>query len=180
VIRPALPFALRPMRVADVPDVMAIEDRVFPSPWPAHAYVDELTRNELSHCYVLEATAGDLIGYGCFWLLVDEAHISTLAVAQDWRGRGFGELLVIHLIEKAIELNAAIITLEVRVSNHVAQSLYAKYGLEVVGRRKRYYVDNREDALIMSTPPINAAYREMLAHRKAALLERLKREERDE
>jgi ribosomal-protein-alanine N-acetyltransferase len=168
------------MRVADVPAVMAIEDRVFPSPWPADAYVDELTRNELSHCYVLETRADDLIGYGCFWLLVDEAHISTLAVAADWRGRGLGELLVIHLIERAIELDAKIITLEVRVSNHVAQSLYAKYGLEIAGRRKRYYVDNREDALIMSTPPINAAYREMLAHRKAALLERLKREERDE
>jgi ribosomal-protein-alanine N-acetyltransferase len=168
------------MRVADVPDVMAIEDRVFPSPWPAHAYVEELTGNELSHCYVLEITNGDLVGYGCFWLLVDEAHISTLAVGQDWRSRGLGELLVIHLIEKAIESDAAIITLEVRVSNHVAQSLYAKYGLEVVGRRKRYYVDNREDALIMSTPPIDVAYREMLARRKAALLERLKREERDE
>jgi [ribosomal protein S18]-alanine N-acetyltransferase len=168
------------MRVADLSTVMAIENQVFPAPWPPDAYVDELTRNELSHCYVLATAAGALIGYGCFWLLVDEAHISTLAVATDWRRRGLGELLVIHLIEEAIRLDAAIITLEVRVSNHVAQSLYAKYGLTVVGRRKRYYADNREDALIMSTTPINAAYQAMLAGRETALLERLESAERDE
>lgn len=167
------------MRVADVPDVMVIEDRVFPTPWPADAYVDELTRNELSHCCVLETTRGALIGYGCFWLMVDEAHISTLAVAENWRGWGLGELLFVHLSEEAIDLDARIITLEVRVSNHAAQSLYAKYGLTVVGQRKRYYIDNREDALIMSTAPIDAAYREMLAQRKAALLERLERKELD-
>jgi ribosomal-protein-alanine N-acetyltransferase len=167
------------MRVADVPDVMAIEDRVFPSPWPAHAYVDELTRNELSHCYVLETPVDGLIGYGCFWLLVDEAHISTLAVALDWRGRGLGELMVIHLIEQAIELGAAMVTLEVRVSNHVAQALYAKYGLTVVGRRKRYYADNREDALIMSTAPVDRAYRERLSQLETALLARLRRERGD-
>jgi ribosomal-protein-alanine N-acetyltransferase len=181
VIQPSPPFSLRPMGIADVPDVMAIEDRVFPTPWPANAYVDELTRNELSHCYVLGTAAGGaLIGYGCFWLMVDEAHISTLAVAEDRRGWGFGELLLVHLIEEAIGLDARIITLEVRVSNHAAQSLYAKYGLTIVGRRKRYYVDNREDALIMSSAPIDAFYREMLAHRKTALLERLERKERDE
>jgi [ribosomal protein S18]-alanine N-acetyltransferase len=180
VTQPRAPFNLRPMRVADLPAVMVIENQVFPAPWPADAYVDELTRNELSRCYALETGAGDLIGYGCFWLLVDEAHISTLAVAHDWRRRGLGELLVIHLIEEAIRMDAAVITLEVRVSNHSAQSLYAKYGLTVVGRRKRYYADNREDALIMSTVRINAAYQEMLAGRKAALLECLESRERDE
>jgi len=132
---------LRPMQVADIPRVMVIENRVFPTPWPARAYRDELTRNQLSHCCVLEA-AGELLGYACFWLLHDEAHISTLAVAEDRRGRGLGELLLQALIHQALEVQAAIVTLEVRVSNVAAQSMYEKYGMQVLGRRKRYYADN--------------------------------------
>jgi ribosomal-protein-alanine N-acetyltransferase len=160
------------MQVADIPRVMAIETQVFPSPWPAHAYRYELTRNALSHCYVLEKEA-ELVGYGCMWLVVDEAHISTLAVALSQRGRGLGELVLLALLGEAIALNAVTATLEVRVSNQAAQALYAKYGFEVVGWRKRYYVDNQEDALIMTVEPLDEAYQDRLAALQTGLFERL-------
>ncbi len=160
------------MEVADIPRVMTIERDVFPSPWPAHAYRYELTENALSHCYVLEGEK-ELIGYGCMWLIVDEAHISTLAVAPSQRGRGLGELLLLALLDEAIALDAVTATLEVRVSNHTAQALYTKYGFEVVGWRKRYYVDNQEDALIMTVDPLDEAYQEGLVPLRTALFERL-------
>jgi ribosomal-protein-alanine N-acetyltransferase len=160
------------MQVADIPRVMAIERDVFPSPWPAHAYRYELTQNALSHCYVLES-ADELLGYGCMWLVVDEAHISTLAVAPSQRGRGLGELLLLALLREAIALDAVTATLEVRVSNQTAQALYAKYGFEVVGWRKRYYVDNQEDALIMTVEPLDQAYQDRLAVLQTGLFERL-------
>jgi ribosomal-protein-alanine N-acetyltransferase len=172
VIRPPPPFNLRAMQVADIPRVMAIERDVFPSPWPAHAYRYELTQNALSHCYVLER-ADELVGYGCMWLVVDEAHISTLAVAPSQRGRGLGELLLLALLGEAIALDAVTATLEVRVSNQTAQALYAKYGFEVVGWRKRYYVDNQEDALIMTVEPLDQAYQGRLAALQTSLFERL-------
>ena len=149
-----------------------IENVVFPTPWPAHAYREELTRNDLSYCFVLEA-ADELVGYGCFWMMYDEAHISTLAVAESWRGRGLGELLVLALIHKALNLNPLMVTLEVRESNLVAQSLYAKFGMQVVGRRKRYYSDNHEDALIMTVMPIDDTFRDRLQRLQTALMLRL-------
>lgn len=172
MIQPPPPFNLRPMQVADIPRVMAIEREVFPSPWPAHAYRYELTQNTLSHCYVLEME-DELVGYGCMWLVVDEAHVSTLAVAPSQRGRGLGELVLLALLREAIALEALTATLEVRVSNQTAQALYAKYGFEVVGWRKRYYVDNQEDALIMTVDPLDEAYQGRLAALQTGLFQRL-------
>lgn len=101
-----------------------------------------------------EAPASPLVAYGGFWLMVDEAHVSTVATHTDWRRRGIGELLLLALIDGAAQVGARWITLEVRVSNAEAQALYRKYGFEVKGQRNRYYSDNNEDALIMTTPPI--------------------------
>jgi len=98
-----------------------------------------------------------ILGYGGFWFIVDEAHICTLAVHSAWRGRGLGELLLTALIERASEINAAALTLEVRASNVAAQSMYRKYGFIRMGLRKRYYSDNNEDAIIMTTDPISSA-----------------------
>ena len=95
-----------------------------------------------------------LVGYGGFWLMVDEAHISTIATHSDWRRRGIGELLLVAMIDGATQVGARVITLEVRASNLGAQQLYRKYSFEVAGLRKHYYSDNNEDALIMTTPPI--------------------------
>lgn len=103
-----------------------------------------------------------IVGYGGLWLTVDDAHITTIAVAPAYRGQGLGELLLNGLIDHAQDLQAALLTLEVRVSNVVAQNLYLKYGFHIAGRRPRYYTDNAEDALIMSTDPIHT--REYRAH----------------
>lgn len=118
-----------------------------------------------------------LIGYGGLWLSVDEGHITTIAVSPEYRGRGIGELLLNGLIDQAIALNADVLTLEVRVSNVVAQQLYLKYGFRALGTRPRYYTDNGEDALIMSTDPIRSpAFQERIRQLRELLFERLRNE----
>ena len=96
-----------------------------------------------------------LIGMAGFWLMAGEAHLITIGVRNAQRRQGIGERLLIAFLDRAIELNAHMATLEVRVSNTEAQSLYRKYGFHDAGTRKKYYADNGEDALIMSTAPIN-------------------------
>ncbi|MFZ5917867.1 MAG: ribosomal protein S18-alanine N-acetyltransferase [Chloroflexota bacterium] len=192
-----IPFTVRPMVVDDVPQVMAVEKVSFSTPWSATAYRHELTQNELSHYIVVQqptpaATSGGrawldrwlgrvslqpatMIGYGGFWVLGQEAHISTIAVHPDWRGQGLGELLLISMIDLAATLDAQEVTLEVRVSNLVAQNLYRKYLFEETGRRRRYYRDNDEDALVMTTPAIDSpAFLETYRQRRTALAKRLR------
>jgi ribosomal-protein-alanine N-acetyltransferase len=119
-----------------------------------------------------------VVGYSGLWLMVNEAHITTIAVAPEYQGRGLGEMLLISLIDKAIELNALCLTLEVRVSNHVAQSLYRKYTFRETGLRRRYYSDNGEDAHIMTTEDVDTPhFQEVLAANRQALAERLDRDE---
>ena len=109
----------------------------------------------------LKDTGNSIVGFVGLWFIVGEAHITAIAVEEASRGKGIGELLIIGSLELAMERRATVVTLEARVSNHVAQSLYQKYGFENVGIRKAYYTDNREDAVIMTTQPINTiAYRE--------------------
>jgi ribosomal-protein-alanine N-acetyltransferase len=118
-----------------------------------------------------------IIGFAGLWLMVDEAHITTIAVHPDFRGKGLGELELATLIQTAYKINAQRVTLEVRVSNYVAQSLYRKYGFREEGKRPRYYSDNQEDALIMSTEDISSAsYKERFEHLTAALYQRLEAE----
>ncbi len=97
-----------------------------------------------------------IFGYAGLWLMVDEAHITTIAVRPECRGKGLGELALCGLVDTALEVGARIMTLEVRVSNTVAQNLYLKYGFKQSGLRRRYYSDNNEDALIMTAENINA------------------------
>ncbi len=98
-----------------------------------------------------------IVGFSGIWLMVDEAHITNIAVAQAYRRKGIGELLLIATIDMARELKASTMTLEVRVSNVPAQNLYSKYGFVNMGTRHGYYLDNKEDAIIMTTEDINAA-----------------------
>jgi [ribosomal protein S18]-alanine N-acetyltransferase len=108
-------------------------------------------------------TSQFLVGFSGIWMMAGEAHITNIAVRRDYQGRGLGELLLIATIELAARLNAAFLTLEVRVSNRVAQRLYEKYGFVRTGLRRSYYLDNHEDAVIMSTQEIDVpAFRENL------------------
>ena len=118
-----------------------------------------------------------IVGYGGLWLSVDEGHITAIAVAPEYRGRGIGELVLNGLVDQAIALNADMLTLEVRVSNLVAQQLYLKYGFRPAGTRPRYYTDNSEDALIMWTESIHTpVYQERLGKLRGRLFERLRLE----
>lgn len=115
-----------------------------------------------------------IIGFAGLWLMVDEAHVTTIASHPDYRGRGVGELMLSGLIDISYEIGARVVTLEVRVSNVVAQNLYRKYNFREAGVRKRYYSDNHEDALIMWTPEIRTAeYRDQFMRLKAVLATRL-------
>jgi len=98
-----------------------------------------------------------ILGFAGIWVLVDEAHVTSIAVRETEREKGLGEMMLISVIELSQRLKAAFVTLEVRVSNQTAQKLYAKYGFKEVGLRKHYYTDNREDALLMTTDGIGSA-----------------------
>jgi [ribosomal protein S18]-alanine N-acetyltransferase len=116
-----------------------------------------------------------VIGFAGIWLMVDEAHLVTIAVAPGERGKGLGELLLVSMIDLSCILGATVMTLEVRVSNHVAQSLYRKYGFKNEGVRRRYYTDNGEDALIMTTDNLTSAlYQAHYQELKRTLLSRIK------
>lgn len=106
-----------------------------------------------------------IAGMAGIWMMVDEAHIVTIAVRSSLKRQGLGEQLLIRIIEMAQQLNAKIVTLEVRVSNTVAQALYKKYGFTVAGTRRKYYSDNGEDALIMSTDDITSPDYEVMFQR---------------
>jgi [ribosomal protein S18]-alanine N-acetyltransferase len=117
---------------------------------------------------------GHIVGYAGMWIMMDEAHITTIALRAKRRGQGLGELLLASLMEMAFDVRAQRVTLEVRVSNEAAQRLYRKYGFRVEGTRARYYSDNNEDAYIMTTENIQeSAYRSTLDHLVDALRSRL-------
>ncbi len=146
---------LRPMRHDDIPRVMAIDSLSFPNPWPESTYRFEISENPSAHLMVLEVENDhgqkQIAGFAGYWFIIDEAHISTLAVHPEWRERGLGQLLLRGLLREAAWRGALSATLEVRLGNRVAQRLYGRHGFAVVGRRLGYYSDNGEDALLMTT-----------------------------
>ena len=169
VARPPLRLIVEPMRLEDLPAVHAIELASFTIPWPPHSYRSELESNKLAHYLV--ARAGDTVaGYGGMWLMVDEAHITTFAVHPAWRRQRIGERLLLAFLDLAIDRGAHEATLEVRLSNLRARKLYEKYGFRPVGLRPRYYSDDHEDALIMTTTPLTEpAIRERIERLRADL-----------
>ena len=196
---PDLPYVVEPMQLADVPIVASIERDVFPMPWAASAFAYEVQANP--HSYYLVARfqklpaapsfqgkltsarhrltgrrkSADILGYAGFWLMANQAHISTLAVAPRYLRRGIGELLLVGLIDWASEVQATTMILEVRTLNLAAQSLYHKYGFETTGVRKGYYSDNGEDALIMNTKTITStSFQSNFQHLKDELLASLR------
>ena len=157
VARPPLKLRVEPMGLEDVPEVHKIEAASFPMPWPDYAFRQELQTNRLAHYLVVRAGA-ETVAYGGLWLLVDEAHITTFAVLPGWRRRGIGGRLMVGLMDLALDLRARVMTLEVRLSNRPARDLYARFGFKPVGLRPRYYSDNGEDALIMTTDVLTDAH----------------------
>lgn len=150
VARPPLAVRVEPMSLDDVAAVQAIERASFTTPWPEDAYRSELQSNRLA-TYVVARLGDEVVGFGGLWVMVDEAHITTFAVHPAWRRRGIGERLLLALLDVAIAKRAREATLEVRLSNLAARRLYEKYGFRPVGVRPRYYSDDGEDALIMTT-----------------------------
>ncbi len=144
---------IRPMRVADLAAVQQIERASFMTPWPQQAYRQELETNRLAQ-YLVAQIGDEVVAYGGIWLMVDEAHITTFAVHPRDRRRKIGERLILALLDLAADRGAREATLEVRLSNLPARRLYEKYGFRPVGIRPRYYSDNNEDALIMTTEPL--------------------------
>lgn len=138
----------RAMKVSDLDEVLAIEKRSFSNPWSRFAFYNELVHNDYAH-YLVALEAGRVVGYGGLWLILDEAHITNIAVQPELRGRGYGQEILTALLGWAKALGARAVTLEVRESNKVAQNLYLKNGFSARGRRRRYYSDNNEDAIVM-------------------------------
>lgn len=132
----------------DVDAVLKVENEAFTTPWSRAAFEAETSDNELAYYLVVDA-GGVIAGYAGMWLIIDEAHVTNIALAAAYRGAGLGEKLVRALMELARERGAVSMTLEVRVSNVKAQALYTKLGFVSRGKRRNYYTDNREDALIM-------------------------------
>ena len=146
---------IEPMRADDIPAVHDIERASFSAPWPTYAFRQELESNRLAR-YVVAREGDHVVGYGGLWLMVDEAHITTFAVAPASRRQGVGERMLLELLRISESVGAAVATLEVRVSNLPARRLYEKYGFRPVGVRPRYYTDNNEDALIMTTGELSS------------------------
>jgi len=182
-------YILRYMRPEDVPIVVGIDALSFATPWSDRSYIFEINDNPTAHMLILESVqtgslsqqpdapmpkSGNIIGYSGMWLIDDEAHISTIAIHPDYRGKGLGEILLIGMLSRTIILHGTYAVLEVRVSNIPAIHLYQKYEFEIVGQRKHYYRDyNNEDALLMHLAPIDRAYQQRFHERVAALRTRV-------
>jgi ribosomal-protein-alanine N-acetyltransferase len=138
------------MTLADIPRVLEIERQSFPTPWPRDAYTHELQENRLA-IYIVARLEREIVGYAGMWVILHEAHITTIAVDPGVRGQHIGERLLVGLLDAALTRGARWVTLEVRKANAVAQTLYKKYGFREIGIRKGYYSDNREDAIVMWT-----------------------------
>jgi [ribosomal protein S18]-alanine N-acetyltransferase len=179
-------YYLAPMTLDDIAEVSRVERQCFSNPWPQSAYRREIRNIANNHYIVLwyrpdrpesrltrpeargplgllpfvrrgePATHDTISGFAGMWVLYDEAHVTTIGVAPQHRGKGLGEYMLVNLIEQALKRNAEWVTLEVRVSNDSAQALYRKYGFTQQGVRKRYYSDNGEDAFIMWSPSLHS------------------------
>lgn len=185
---------VEPMTLDDLSAVMAIDHASFPRPWPETSWRYEIERNSHARNFVARTTlpaparrswlqrllraervsaaapSQVITGIACMWVVLDEAHLATIAAHPGYRGSKIGERVLAHCVAEARRVNCATMLLEVRVSNSVAQGLYRKYGFVVTGERKRYYSDNQEDAFLMNILDMQSAeYADKLAALQAAL-----------
>ncbi|MFJ7747648.1 ribosomal protein S18-alanine N-acetyltransferase [Peribacillus sp. NPDC097295] len=141
-------MTFRMMKTEDIEQVLNVEKQSFTLPWTREAFFNELNHNEYAVYLVIEDD-GKIAGYCGAWVVIDESHITNIAILPEYRGQKLGEALLRKMIEISISMGVVRMTLEVRVSNAVAISLYEKLGFQKGGIRKRYYTDNQEDAYVM-------------------------------
>jgi ribosomal-protein-alanine N-acetyltransferase len=142
-------MVIRKMTLDDLEQVVAIDQVSFSLPWPARSFRFELTDNEASRCWVAELD-GRVIAMLVGWFIVDELHVATIATHPEFRGQGIGREILLYSLRAAKEEGAVKSFLEVRESNEIAQTMYRSFGFVEDGRRKGYYKDNGEDAILMS------------------------------
>ena len=141
-------ITVRPMVMTDVDGVMAVEQDSFLTPWSRSAFEEELAQNRLAR-YIVAVENGEIVGYAGTWLVINEAHVTNVAVSGQRRREGIGRLLMQKLMDLARENDMESMTLEVRVSNAAARHLYEQLGFVEAGIRKNYYSETKEDALIL-------------------------------
>lgn len=141
-------ITVRPMVMTDVDGVMAVEQDSFLTPWSRSAFEEELAQNRLAR-YIVAVENDEIVGYAGTWLVINEAHVTNVAVSGQRRREGIGRLLMQKLMELARENDMESMTLEVRVSNSAARHLYQQLGFVEAGIRKNYYSETKEDALIL-------------------------------
>jgi ribosomal-protein-alanine N-acetyltransferase len=163
-------LAIELMRESDVNTVQEIEREIFATPWPRNAYYRELASRASAHYVVLRQEGPDtkpiesrvadfdptIIGYGGMWRMYDEAHVTTIGVRRDLQHLGYGRILFAGLVQAAYDMGAKWVTLEVRTTNDNALRMYEGFGFKVIGRRKGYYTDNGEDAIVMWSDSIHS------------------------
>jgi ribosomal-protein-alanine N-acetyltransferase len=141
-------FVFRYMKEEDIDQILEVEQASFATPWSREAFYNEIFNNKFAVYIVLEEDQ-KIVGYVGAWVVIDEAHVTNVAILPEYRGRKLGEALLRKMMTFAKDMGARSMTLEVRVTNHVAQSLYRKLGFQNGGIRKNYYSDNQEDGLVM-------------------------------
>jgi ribosomal-protein-alanine N-acetyltransferase len=157
------------MRRRHLRKILSIESRVYPRPWSASLFLSELSQRN-TRSYIVARYDGEVVGYAGMMFSGFDAHVTNIAVDPDFHGRKVGTRLLVTLITEAVARRAEVISLEVRVTNHVAQTMYAKFGFHVAGLRKGYYIETREDALVMEVDdPLSTDYRLRLAAIRAEL-----------
>ncbi|MDI6907820.1 MAG: ribosomal protein S18-alanine N-acetyltransferase [Thermoanaerobacterales bacterium] len=138
----------QPLSIEHLDAIEEIEKKSFPTPWPRQTFEFEILYNDLAH-YLVAVCEGRVAGYGGFWMVLDEAHVTNVAVHPTFRGRKIGRALMVALMQRAVALGADRMTLEVRPSNTIARNLYTSLGFSETYRRRGYYQDNNEDAIVM-------------------------------
>ena len=141
-------LSLERMRSGDLDEVVAIERASFTLPWSRGAFLYEMEQNRVAHCFIVREEAR-VVGYVCLWEIGDELHVTNIAVHPACRQRGIGRMLLSAVLDDARARRLRVVGLEVRPSNREALPLYESFGFKVVGRRRGYYYDTGEDALVM-------------------------------
>lgn len=152
------------MRLEHLSQVMEIEKASFPSPWSRYSFVNEVMKNSFAY-YIVAVSDKNVVGYAGMWLILDEAHITSVAVHPHHRGNGIGRALMQEMVRRAAMMGINKMTLEVRPSNTAARHLYATLGFIERGVRKGYYADTREDAIIMWKDDISGKMQNISASR---------------